>query len=155
MLGRIYKLEGGGKFYIGSTTCNLKNRLKHHRSKSKEDISKNRALYLHFRELGWENTTIILLEEFEVLNRRELYERECEFIKQFIGTENCLNTIRSAITSEEKKARNSFYTKKRRQENPDYERNRLQEWRKKNPEKYKEQNRRYLERKKLLTSSIK
>lgn len=155
MIGRVYKLEGGGKFYIGSTTCDLKNRLKHHRSKSKEDISKNRAVYVHFRELGWQNVTITLLYEFEVTNRRELYEKECEFIKQFIGTENCLNTIRSAITRIEKKESDAIYGKKRRQENHEHERKRLQEWRKNNPEKYKEQTRRYWERKKLLTSSTK
>ena len=40
MLASIYRLEGSGKFYIGSTTLPLKKRLNKHKSKSKEDISK-------------------------------------------------------------------------------------------------------------------
>lgn len=147
MLGRIYKLEGGGKFYIGSTTCNLKYRLKKHRSKSKEQVSATIPVYVHFREIGWENATISLIEEFEMTSKPELLSRECTYIKQYIGTENCLNHNKPIITPEERKEQNRLYSKVRRKADPEHERARLQEWRKNNPDKRREQTKRYNERK--------
>lgn len=148
MIGRIYRLEGGGKFYIGSTTCNLKYRLKKHRSKSKEDIALNTPVYVHFRELGWQNATITLIEEFEISSKKELLERECKIIKEFIKLKTCLNKNRPIISDEEKKERDKNYGYKRRQECPEKEYNRLKEWRKNNPEKWKEQYTRYNQKKK-------
>jgi hypothetical protein len=43
------------------------------------------------------------------------------------------------LTSDEKKKRNSDYSKYRRQANPEKERERLQKWRKENPEKRRQQ----------------
>jgi hypothetical protein len=154
MIGRVYKLEGGGKFYIGSTTCSLKNRLKHHRSKSSESISKNRQLYVHFRELGWENVNIILLEEFEISSRKDLLQRECEILKENINIETCLNRNLPIITPEEKKQRDRIGGKARREIDPERERLRLQEWRKNNPEKWKAQYTRYNQRKKEKDISV-
>jgi predicted GIY-YIG superfamily endonuclease len=50
MIGRIYKISGGGKFYIGSTTQTLYKRFKNHRSKSKEEKRKNTPLYRFLRQ---------------------------------------------------------------------------------------------------------
>lgn len=148
MIGRIYRLEGGGKFYIGSTTCNLKNRLKHHRSKSKEQVALNTPVYVHFRDLGWENVNIILVEEFEISSRKHLLQRECEIIKEHINTETCLNRNLPVITLEEKKERDRIYGKTHREMDRERERLRLKEWRKNNPEKWKAQYTRYNQRKK-------
>ena len=150
MIGRIYKLEGNGKFYIGSTMCDLKNRLKHHRSKSKEQIALNTPLYVHFRELGWQNARIILLKEFEVSCRKELLQKECDIIKEFLGLETCLNKNLPIVTDDEKKERDNKYQRKRREENPERERDRLREWRKNNPEKWRQQTKRHNERKREL-----
>jgi len=139
MIGRIYKLEGGGKFYIGSTTCDLKNRLKHHRSKSKEKIAEKRGLYVHFREIGWENATISVIEELEITSRKDLFARECEVIKNYIGIPDCLNKSRPVITKEDKKESDKLYGKIRRKQNMEKERNRVKEWRKNNPDKWKAQ----------------
>jgi hypothetical protein len=139
MIGRIYKLEGGGKFYIGSTICELKYRLKKHRCKSNETNSKNRLVYIHFKEIGWDNCKIILLKEVEVKDRNELLNYEKEEILNVINDNNCLNSILPIITDAEKKKRDAEYSKKRRQSNPERERERLQKWRKANPEKYKQQ----------------
>lgn len=147
MIGRIYKIEGGGKFYIGSTTCTLKNRMKHHRSKSKERVALNIPVYVHFRDIGWENATISLIDEFEIETRKDLLNREREIMEQFIGREECLNSNRPVITIEEKKQRDRDYGKTRREKDPERERTRLQEWRKNNPEKWKAQYDRYNERK--------
>lgn len=150
MLGRIYKIEGGGKFYIGSTTCELKYRLKKHRSKSKEIVAKNTPLYVHFREIGWQNANITQIEQFEITSRKDLLIRECEYIKNFLDNENCLNRKRPVITKEEKKLSDKIYGRKIRKENPEKERQRLKEWRKNNPEKWKEQYTKYIQKKKEL-----
>jgi hypothetical protein len=148
MIGRIYRLEGGGKFYIGSTTCNMKNRLKHHRSKSKEPVAQKNQMYIHFRELGWQNVSVVVLQEFEINSRKDLLLKETEIIKEFIEHGNCLNKNIPIITREEKKKKDAEYGRKRRSNNPEDERNRLKEWRKNNPEKWKAQTKRYNENKK-------
>ena len=137
MIGRIYKLEGGEKFYIGSTTSSLNRRFIRHKSKSKEKISENRELYVHFRNINWENCTMTLLIEEKFESRKEMLQKECEEIKKYLDNDKCLNKNRPIITSDEKKLMNNEYAKIRRKTNPEKERKRLQEWRKKNPDKYK------------------
>lgn len=152
MLAKIYKLEGGGKFYIGSTTLTLNRRLNKHRSKSKEEISQNRPLYIHFRGINWENVEMILIKEVEVKDRRELLQIEKEYINQFINYENCLNITRPLITKEEKKISDAKYGKKIREQFKERERERLQRWRKENPEKRKLQYQRANAKKKKVST---
>lgn len=137
MIGIVYRLEGGGKFYIGSTTSNLKDRLKKHRAKSNEESSTNRASYIHFKQIGWSNVNITPICEINVLSRKELLIKECEFIKIYINDENCLNKNLPVITSEEKKLRDAEYGRRRRLENPERERLRVKKWRSENPDKWK------------------
>ena len=82
MIGRIYKLEGGDRFYIGSTTCSLHKRLSKHKSKSKEKCAENREVYIHFRNIGWDNVVITLIDESLYPSKRELFQRENEEIKR-------------------------------------------------------------------------
>ena len=142
MLAKIYKLEGGGKFYIGSTTLALNKRLNKHHSKAKEEISKKRPLYVHFRGINWENTEIILITEIEVKDRRELLQIEKEYISKYKTDKNCLNKTRPIITEEEKKISDAEHQKRRRIQFKERERERLQKWRKENSEKRKLQSQR-------------
>lgn len=139
MIGKIYRLDGGGKFYIGSTTSDLKNRFKKHKCKSNEEIAKTRKVYIYFKEIGWDNVIISLIKEIEINDKKELLLVEKEELLKVKHNPNCLNTTLPMITIEEKKKRDSEYSKKRRQENPEREKERLQRWRKENPEKRKEQ----------------
>ena len=139
MIGKIYRLDGGGKFYIGSTTSDLKMRFKKHKCKSNEEIAKSRRVYVYFKEIGWDNVTITLIKDVKVDNRKQLLLYEKDELINLINDENCLNKALPITTAEEKKKRDAAYGKKRRQENPDKERQRLQKWRTDNPEKRKEQ----------------
>ena len=150
MIGRIYKLEGGGKFYIGSTMCDLKYRLRKHRSKSKEKVSEKSLVYTHFREIGWEHVTISEIDKIENCSRLELRNLETEYIKSSLDDINCLNKNLAYITIDEKRARDAEYGKLRRKSNPTYEKERLKKWRLENPEKYKEQYDRYNNKKQSL-----
>ncbi len=157
MKAQIYMLSclETGKFYIGSTVHTLQYRLKKHRSASKEPQREKTALYIHFRSVGWDKAKMTCLSEIEIENRREMFELEKLEILKHIGSELCLNTNRPVITREEKKKMDAEYGKEIRKLDPESERNRVAEWRKKNPEKYREQARRYRERKrnKELNSS--
>lgn len=152
MIGYIYKIEGGGKFYIGSTTQGLAKRIKNHRSKSKEPSRKNTPLYKLANEIGWDNMKIILLQEIIFINKSELMAVEDKLIRGFLNNDECLNHNRVTITKKEKNDMDKLYSKKRRNERPEYERNRLNEWRRKNPDMVKEQTKRHNEKKKLVNN---
>ncbi len=139
MIGKIYKLEGGDKFYIGSTMSELNERLKKHKSKSNENISKTRKVYCYFKEIGWNNVKIFLIKEVNISNRKDLLEYEKEEIVKYINNINCLNSILPITTIYEKKVKNAIYNRKRREDNPEKERHRLQTWRKNNPDKRRQQ----------------
>ncbi len=139
MIGRIYKLDGGGKFYIGSTTTQLSQRFKKHKCKSNENTAKSRKVYIYFKEIGWENVQITLIKEINVNNRHEVLIHETYEVKKYIDNPNCLNSILPSLTKEERKTRDSLYSKNRRKENPERERLRLQKWRKENPDKRRQQ----------------
>ena len=147
MIGRIYKIDGGGKFYIGSTTQDLKTRLKNHRSKSKEISRQNTPLYIHFNLIGWEHASISVIHELEIADRVQLGLKEDEVIRENLHDERCLNKARVSITNEERKVRDSLYGKKRREKCKHEEKERVKTWRMLNPEKWKEQTRRYRQRK--------
>jgi Uri superfamily endonuclease len=88
MIGRVYRLKCGDKFYIGSTVCALNRRLTNHKIDAKR---KPRKCHNYFNEQGWDNVTIELLEEGEFENRKALCKREGEYILPYINDENCLN----------------------------------------------------------------
>jgi predicted GIY-YIG superfamily endonuclease len=149
MIGRIYKIEGGGKIYIGSTTQTLKKRLKNHKSKATEEARKNTPLYKHFNAVGWEVATIELLVEDEFLDKRAMLERERYEIEKHNKNTSCLNSDRPVVTIEEKRLRDRMYGIRRRTENPEHEYNRVAEWRRNNPDKYAQQVARSVEQQRL------
>lgn len=154
MIGRIYRISGGGKFYIGSTTQPLKKRLKNHRSKSKEETRKNTPLYKHFNVIGWDGVIIELIAEQDFVDKSEMFGLEKSEILKHQSDENCLNYAKPTITAEEKRERDRAYGKKRRTENPDSERIRVAEWRRNNPDKYAQQVARSVERQRQKRTNL-
>jgi len=100
MIGRVYRLKCGDKYYIGSTVKALNDRLSGHKYYAK---SKPYKCYKYFNEQGWDNVTIELLEEGEFENRKALYKREGEYIMPYINDENCLNYVVPGRTRKESK----------------------------------------------------
>ena len=150
MIGRIYKLQCKitSKFYIGSTIHTLAYRLKKHRSASKELGKQTSPIYTHFRAVGWENATMNLIEEVTFEARRDLLEIEKIEILKYLGQDICLNRNRPTQTREEKLLMDKDQGKIRRQLNKEKDRLNLKEWRKNNPEKWREQTKRFNEKKK-------
>lgn len=139
MKGILYKITCvlTSKYYIGSTIHTPKYRMKKHRSTSKEEDKMNSPFYTHFRNVGWENATIHVLRELEFETRQELLQAEKDEIIKHLDNELCLNHNRPCITSDEKKQHDIEYSKKYRTQHKEIERQRVKEWREKNPEKYR------------------
>ena len=99
MSGKIYKLEGGGKYYFGSTTqeylCNRK-------AQHKQDAKKysERPMYKYFNDLGWDNVNIIFLKEVE---KEKMKEMEKEYILLAKNDDKCFNIRSPLMTLDEKK----------------------------------------------------
>jgi len=115
--GKIYKLEGGGKFYIGSTTNLLSKRRGDHHCDAKQERRQNTKAYLWFNSIGWENVSISLIEDFPCLTKQELLDRERYYIDLHRNDVNLLNVRRSIITDEDRKQQKaSWYRSERGQE---------------------------------------
>lgn len=99
----------------------------------------NSPFLTHFREIGWNHANI-------TPDKHELFQHENIEILKHLSSENCLNHNRPVRTADEKKEWDKNYGKKRRAEQKDRERQRVAEWRAKNPEKYTAQVRRSVEK---------
>jgi len=144
MKGLIYRFQcrQTGKFYIGSTTQDIKKRVKNHKSKAKEEHRKNTPLYSHVNSVGWNNIEVIIIIERDFDSRTQLLQHEKDEITKHLTDANCLNHNRPIRTSEEKKEQDKEYGKQRRIEQKEKERERVRKWRLDNPEKYELQKQR-------------
>jgi hypothetical protein len=143
------------KFYIGSTTLALAQRLKKHRTASTELRKQASPLYTHFREVGWESAEMYVVSEVDVDSRRALLELERAEILAHLGSPLCLNHNRPIITPAEKKDHDAVYGKLRRATTAQADRERVAEWRRNNPEKRAEQVRRSLDQQRQKRAQMK
>jgi predicted GIY-YIG superfamily endonuclease len=111
-----------GYYYYGSTINDLRFRLHNHKCISTGNM--NRPLYKHINN-EWDKVKIILVEEFECLNRLELLRKENEYIRKVIDDKYCLNITRPTITNEERIEYNLKYNKEYENTHPEYK-----EWKK-------------------------
>lgn len=99
--GKIYRIIcNDGHYYIGSTTQTLPRRLHHHKQLSKKDKT---AFYNHMKQLGWENASIELLEDYPCDTKKELSKREDEYITKEKENPLCLNINRAQLSPTERK----------------------------------------------------
>ena len=156
---KIYKLQcNDGYFYIGSTTSELRKRLREHKTNNS-----NTSVYNHINSIGWNNVKIILIENFECNNRDELRMYENEYIQNNILDPLCLNTYNAYQSEEQRKnycnekAKNRYiekreeildYGKKYRENNKNALREYQQQYREKNRERLSKRDKLYRESKK-------
>ena len=115
--GKIYKLIDNttGLFYYGSSALKrLDQRYCFHKNMSKCENKKLNKLYSHFTYEKFCNVDIkiILIEEVDVSNKRELEKIENDYIQKELNNVLCLNTRSSFLTLEEKNIYNIKYRKK-------------------------------------------
>ena len=78
---KIYKIVGGGNdIYIGSTTSPLSTRMAQHRYVYSNNL-KNISVHSLFSKYGLGNCSIELLEKYPCKNKKELEQREKQYIK--------------------------------------------------------------------------
>jgi hypothetical protein len=137
--GFVYKLSGGGKFYIGSTSLTPELRIAEHKAFSVKPESQRQPVYRHFVSIGWDNVTVETLRECQYETKRDLLQYEREEYDKVATDPCCLNVNRPSITRDELKQQVKANAAKWHQENKERCRERLKQWRVENPDKVKEQ----------------
>jgi len=82
---KIYKISSPqcDKFYIGSTTQTLKERLRHHKLDYKRYIEKGIGCLTSFEILKFDDCIIELIKDVNCENRKELERTEGEYVKEY------------------------------------------------------------------------
>lgn len=62
----------------------------------------NNKVYSYIRNVGWNNTVIELVEQFNADNYQQARMVEDKYIRQYLSDPKCLNTNRSCITDAER-----------------------------------------------------
>lgn len=110
MKGKVYKIINSvnKKLYVGSTFLLIEERLERHKH---EILRKHMKLYDEMKEIGFNNFSILLIEEINTESRSELLKLENKYINKFRSqySDLCLNSISSAPSIEEKKATKKKY----------------------------------------------
>ena len=115
---KIYKLfSNDGFYYYGSTVNELHKRLYSHKGMAKRRSSIK--VYKHFIDVGWDNITIILVEDYPCKSKQELLRKENEYIVKSLQDPLCLNSRPSLLTEEERKLKGNLACKKYAEENRD------------------------------------
>ena len=89
--GKIYRIDVGDSFYIGSTTLSLPQRMRCH----KQDIHRTSFFYEKVREHGIQNCVISLLEEVPCDSNAALIAKEQSHLDLYAGDSLCLNRRRA------------------------------------------------------------
>ena len=74
MLGKIYKIihNQSNICYVGSTCNELRQRWQEHKRHSTNEKVRKLSIYKYFEQYGIENFKIILIKEYEVIDRKHL-----------------------------------------------------------------------------------
>jgi hypothetical protein len=112
MKGKIYRLSNGDKHYYGSTTKDLKTRLKNHISNIEDEIHGTSSSIL-FDSVVY-NVSIDLMEEIEYENKDDLLWLE----RWWIENNECVNKVIPIRTNEEKYEIERQRHKRKYDENP-------------------------------------
>ena len=110
MRGRIYKIihNQSDLIYLGSTKQELRYRWRDHKNNYKQYLKDNHSeisIYPYFKQYGIENFKMILVEEIEYEDRKELLKKEQEWINKL----SCINKIYAYTSKEEKRNNQQIY----------------------------------------------
>mgnify|MGYP000586740221 CR=1 FL=1 len=137
--GRIYKLVGGGKTYVGSTTLKLSQRKAKHKCDYKrwcEDGSRSKISSYEVMKSG--EYDIVLIEEWPCENKEQLLQRERYWIERL----DCVNQVLPGRGRREwfatHKEHLHRYNKRRYEENKEADNQRSRDYRVKHKERLRE-----------------
>lgn len=152
MLGKIYKIihNQSNIIYVGSTNNTLRQRWQEHKRHFTNEKSRKLSIHEYFERYGIDNFKIILIKEYEVIDRKHLEAYEQLWISKLkaINKQNLL--LPKFIRLEEMKKRNKsdeYKIKKNERSKKDYNENK---------DKYSDKARKYYEKNKdILKTKIK
>jgi len=108
MIGNIYKIihNQSNIVYIGSTFDTLRNRWQGHKDKFKK--GENFSIYPYFKQYGIENFKIILIKQYDVIDRKHLLMYEQLWMNKM---KNCINKQKAfqPLIKEEKRITDKVY----------------------------------------------
>jgi hypothetical protein len=136
-------------YYIGSTINELKYRLRDHKNHSKQ--FPHRRVYAHINKIGWDDVKIELLEKFSCNSRKELLEKENEYICSLICDKMCLNEKAAHLSQEELLSQQAAYRQEHRDKILAYK----ERYRKEQAEKIAAYNKAYVEQNKEVVTKRK
>ena len=127
MIGKVYKITGKGKSYVGSTTKDLKHRLQIHFHNCLDTTGRrDSTLYKFIRENGTDHFTIELVEEYTYETPKELRAREQHWIDELKPELNMFRAIanpnyeQECRDKEERRQRSKQFYHDHRQEALEY-----------------------------------
>ena len=119
--GIVYKIVNdiNEEIYVGSTVAELKTRFGVHKCSARTEKCKDIRLYKLMNEIGFNHFHIEPLEEIQFEHKKELREKEGEYIRQY-GTLNSLiaGRTKDQYRKDEKQniaIRDKMYTEKNRE----------------------------------------
>lgn len=149
-IGRIYKIihNQSDIIYIGSTFSSLNTRFYDHKRHFKDENTKtNCSIYKYFEQYGTNQFKMILIKEYECVDRQHLYSKEQLWIKKLkcINERNAFNPIKNRLYREINKEKLLKYAKNYREENKEKIKNNMVKYYETNKEKLLKQVKQYRE----------
>ena len=122
--------------YIGHTTEMTKRKNNHKSSCNNEkNKSYNEKKYVYIRDNGgWENWSMVMIEEYNCKNKQEAAKREREIYEELHST---LNMVKPYVSEEEYKEYYKKIGKEHRNNNKEYHKERSKKYRENNKEQIK------------------
>ena len=100
--GKVYKIicTQSNDVYIGSTFNTLRDRWMDHKNRYRQyqkNPSRNMSIHTYFDKYGTDNFKIILIKEYEVVDRKHLESKEQLWINKFknINIQSAFNPLRN------------------------------------------------------------
>ena len=101
-IGKVYKIicSQSNDVYIGSTFNTLRDRWRDHKNRYRQyqkNNSRNMSIHTYFDKYGIEHFKIILIKEYEVIDRKHLESKEQLWINKLtnINIQSAFNPMRS------------------------------------------------------------
>lgn len=144
--GRVYKIWNtiDGEIYVGSTTQPLSKRMWRHKNDSMKAIPPQR-IHKHMKDLGADNFSIELIEEFPCNNVEQLHKKEGEWVRKIATLNDRIPGRTFQEYMDENKTKKSDYDRQYYQDNKDKLLNYQQTYAAENKEKIRESKRNYYE----------
>jgi len=139
-IGRVYKIipSQGNECYVGSTFDTLRDRLKYHKY-NYESFKLNNFRYLTvfdlFNKYGTNGCKIILIKEYDVLDRRHLEVYETLWMKK-LKSINKIEPVAGLLKKDSKKQSNKRYRDENKEEINQKQRQAFAKYKADNREKY-------------------